>query len=266
MFPTSSSTFLVGRNARSAVVLIKLAVAYVTGIRGPNGNRFRSLRALICSAVVSGRRACRRRALPVALASWCWVLTACGSGARQDANEPSGHFPVQILAARFPASQRLAQRIDLVIAVRNSGDQTIPNIAVTITNPLYGTAVQAFSTYLAQPGLANHSRPVWIIIRPPGPCGFSCKSYGLGSAVTAYSNTWALGALHPGAVARFDWRLAAVKSGRYLVRYQIAAGLNGKAVAVRADGSRPAGTFVVTIRRAPPQLYVQPNGEVVTTS
>ncbi len=201
------------------------------------------------------------------LACWCAcaLLTACGSGARQDANEPRGSFPVQILAARFPASQRLAQRTDLLIAVRNSGTQTIPNIAVTITNPLYGTAVQAFSTWLAQPGLANHSRPVWIITRPPGRCGYSCESYGLGSAVTAYSNTWALGELRPGEVARFEWRLTAVQSGRYLVRYQVAAGLNGKAVAVLADGSRPAGTFIVSIRQTPPQLYVEPNGQVLTT-
>ena len=63
------------------------------------------------------------------------VLGACGGGARQDANEPSGIFPVAVPIASFPAFQRLAQRTHLVIAVRNAGSKTIPNVAVTITNP-----------------------------------------------------------------------------------------------------------------------------------
>jgi hypothetical protein len=191
---------------------------------------------------------------------------ACGGGARQDASEPSGTFPVQVTSASFPASQRLAERTRLVIAVRNtSTNKTIPNIAVTITNPRYGTSVQAFATYLDQPGLASHSRPIWIIDRPPGPCTFSCLAGGPGGAVTAYSNTWALGELAPGATARFEWGVTAVKSGTYRVRYEVAAGLNGKARAVLANGAIPAGTFLVTIHQAPAQSYVTGSGQVIKT-
>ncbi len=193
-------------------------------------------------------------------------LAACGSGARQDASEPTGNFPVEVTTASFPPSQRLAQNTHLVISVRNAGSKTIPNIAVTITNPRYGTEVQAFATYLNQPGLASHSRPVWIVDRPPGPCQYSCASGGPGGAVTAYSNTWALGALAPGQTARFDWRVTAVQPGRYRVHYEIAAGLNGKAKAVLADGSKPAGTFTVTINSAPQQSYVTDSGQVVKIS
>src|SRR5690242_12145901 len=53
-------------------------------------------------------------------------MTGCGGGgaeARQDANEPSGKFPVQVTAAKFPTEQRLAQTSDLVLGVKNTGDK-----------------------------------------------------------------------------------------------------------------------------------------------
>ena len=60
------------------------------------------------------------------------ALTGCGAGARQDVNEPDGNFTVAVRTATFPASQRLAQRTHLVIAVRNAGVTAIPDVAVTI--------------------------------------------------------------------------------------------------------------------------------------
>lgn len=193
------------------------------------------------------------------------TLAACGGGARQDATEPAGDFPVRVTAARFPGAQRLAQRTELVIVVRNAGRRTIPNISVTITNPRYGTAVQPFATFVQMRGLAKHSRPVWIVNQPPGPCGYSCKQGGLGGAVTATPNTWTLGALKSGASAKFSWGVTAVKPGTYAVRYRVAADLNGKARAVLANGSEPAGTFTIHISRSPPQEYVNGSGQVVTT-
>ena len=69
-------------------------------------------------------------ALVVAL---CTVgLAACGGGERQDANEPEGGFPVEITQAEFPAKQKLAQTTDLLLSVENTGDDTLPNLAVTI--------------------------------------------------------------------------------------------------------------------------------------
>ncbi len=209
---------------------------------------------------LSGRRlSCAVSAAVAAMLA----AAACGSGQRQDVNEPSGEFPVQVTTATFPSPQRLAQHTQLVISVRNTGGKTIPNIAVTITNPLYGTSVGAFATYLNMPGLASHSRPVWIVDRPPGPCLFNCDSGAPGGAVTAYSNTWALGALAPGATATFDWGVTAVAPGSYRVHYEVAAGLNGKARAVLQNGRRPAGTFRVTILTAPHQTYVTPSGQVI---
>lgn len=201
-----------------------------------------------------------------------FALAACGGGgADQSASEPKGSFPVQVATATFPASQRLAERTHLTIAVRNSGSETIPNVAVTICNVTcaypapkgQGADAAAFSEDLEQANLASPSRPIWIVDQPPGPCRFVCKSGGPGGAVTAYSNTWALGQLKPGATARFRWAVTAVKPGKHIVAWQVAAGLTGDAKAVLADGSAPQGRFKVTILSRPEQSYVTPSGKVV---
>lgn len=59
-------------------------------------------------------------------------LAACGGGERQDEGEPEGEFPVEIAAAEFPLRQDLAQRSDLLLTVENTGDEALPNLAVTI--------------------------------------------------------------------------------------------------------------------------------------
>lgn len=192
------------------------------------------------------------------------ALSACGGGGtEQSASEPAATFPVSVAVATFPTFQRLAQSSRMVIAVRNTGQRAIPDIAVTITDPPYGTTVQAFGRYLPQPGLASHSRPVWIVDRPPGPCTFSCLNGGPGGAVTAYSNTWALGQLAPGQTATFVWRVTAVVAGTHVVRYEVAAGLNGKAKAQLSSGAIPTGTFKVRIVQQPQQSYVNSKGQIV---
>ena len=55
-----------------------------------------------------------------------------------------------------------------------------------------------------------------------------------------------------------------VKAGTYTVHYEIAAGLDGKAKAVTADGEGPVeGEFVVTISSKPPRASVDGAGNVV---
>lgn len=175
---------------------------------------------------------------------------------------------MDVATATFPTSQRLAQHTHMVIAVKNSGSKAIPDIAVTITDPRWGTSIQAFAQHISMPGLASHSRPVWIIDHPPDPggkCGYSCAQGGPGGAATAYSNTWALGRLAPGQTAKFDWALTAVVPGKHVVHYRVAAGLNGKAKATVAGGGVPQGTFTVNVSRAPAQSYVSGSGQIVQT-
>lgn len=208
------------------------------------------------------------------------LLAACGSGQRQDAQEPSHNFKVSVTTASFPSAQRLSEHTHLVLGIRNDSGETIPDIAVTICNvtcaypapPGEGTSATAFSQNLQMPGLAHPSRPVWVVDRPPGPCNSGCEansssgSGGPGGAVTAYANTWALGALAPGRTATFDWAVTTVAPGHHVVAWEVAAGLNGKAKAVLADGSLPHGTFTVDVATAPAQTYVNNNGQIVTTA
>lgn len=223
--------------------------------------------------VAAALRACIWRSFGiVAGVAAALSMTACGAGQQQGASAPAGKFKVAISSATFPASQRLAQRTHLVIKVRNTGTRPIPNLAVTICNVTCaypapkgeGTSAQAFAQVLHQPYLANPSRPIWIVDRPPGPCLYSCRNGGAGAYVTAYSNTWALGhKLAPGRSATFDWGVTAVSAGRHVVAWALAAGLSGKAKAVLADGSQPGGTFAVHITSKPQQSYVNSAGKVV---
>ena len=201
------------------------------------------------------------------------VVAACGGGQTQASNEPKGKFPVAVDTASFPPAQKLAQKTHLVIAVRNTGHKPIPDVAVTICNVTCaypapkgeGTSAAAFGANISQPYVANPSRPVWIVDAAPGACRYSCQNGGPGAAVTAYANTWALGRLAPGHTARFDWAVTAVKAGRHVVAWEVAAGLNGRARAVLAGGGPPHGTFTVHVGSQPPQSYVNNNGQIVTT-
>jgi hypothetical protein len=208
------------------------------------------------------------------------ALTSCGGGARQDANEKAGIYHVNV-SSSFPSSQRLAQASHFLVNVKNVGKQTIPDVAVTICNTSCsyaatkstkpggeGTSVQAFASQLQMQGLASDSRPVWIVDEAPNPkgqCAYSCQQGGPGGAVTAYSNTWALGPLKPGESTTFDWKVTAVKSGSYTVAWEVAAGLNGKARARTAGGQLPSGKYAVKIDNAPEQSYVNDAGQVVKT-
>jgi len=221
------------------------------------------------------------RTLGVAGAGTALALSACGGGQNQAVNEPNGKFPVAVNTASFPASQSLSQHTHLVITVRNAGSKTIPDVAVTICNVTCaypapageGSSSSAFASDINQQDVANPSRPIWVVDRGPGACGFSCQSGGLGggggqgAGVTAYANTWALGKLAPGQTARFDWAVTAVQAGRHTVAWEVAAGLNGKAKAVNANGgTAPHGTFSVKVTSAPPQTYVNNNGQIETTT
>lgn len=188
-------------------------------------------------------------------------VTACGGGGeRQDADEPSGTYPVDVVRASFPAKQRLADQSLFRLTVRNAGDKTIPNLATTIQtgdddatgeSTAAGNA-QAFGEVSEQPGLADPSRPIWVL--DAGPRG----------SVTAYTNTWAVGRIRPGDERTMTWRVTAVRSGVYTIRYEVAAGLDGRARAVLAGGTRrPTGQFTVDISGEPADARVDDRGRVV---
>ena len=181
------------------------------------------------------------------------LVAGCGGGKRQDADEPSGTFKVDVVRASFPTHQRLADTAVMRVIVRNAGNETIPNIAVSVTDDAKGGP--GFSTRTEQAGQADPSRARWIVDR--GPAGGD----------TAYVSTWALGPLAAGKTRVFTWRVTATVAGSHTLRYRVAAGLNGKARAESAGGGDPSGTFKVNVSNRPRQATVDPNtGAVVDAS
>jgi hypothetical protein len=181
------------------------------------------------------------------------VAAGCG-GPRQDADEPSGEFPVQVLKASFPSSQRLSQNVEMNIRVRNVGSKTIPAIAVSLLDPKSKTASQAFSDTSSDAQLASSSRPIWILNK--GPKGGD----------TAFSNTWTLGQLRPRKTKTFTWAVSPARSGDYRILYRVAAGLDGKAKAVTPGSKKPVtGEFDIHVTQKPRQAKVTPAGKVVIT-
>ena len=193
------------------------------------------------------------------LAGLCSLAAAgaigCG-GERQDENEPDASYDVEVVEAKFPERQRLAQKSDLVITVRNDDAETIPNIAVT---------VNGFYRRMDNDQLADPNRPVFLIDGEPREFGGypDIKVAGPEGGTTALVNTWALGELEPNAERTFRWKVTAVKAGPFEVDYSVAAGLQGKAKAVGAGGAQPGGRFAGTITSKPPASRIAADGVTV---
>jgi hypothetical protein len=171
------------------------------------------------------------------------TAAGCGSGERQDADEPAGSYRVDVVHTRFPERQRLAQRTELTISVRNAGPRPVPNLAVT---------VDALSRRSQETGLADAARAVWVVDREPA------------GGTTAYRNTWSLDDVPPGATRTFTWRVTAMAPGRHELTYRVAAGLDGRAKAVTRDGRPPQGKLTVNVSARPARERVDPeSGDVV---
>jgi len=172
---------------------------------------------------VEGPRALRLIAAPAA-ALVVLGTAACGGGASQGADEPSGTYRVAIVRSSFPTRQHVAAPTRLVIDVRNTGRKTVPDVAVTVDDP----------------------------DGPPE------------GSTTAYTDTWALGPLAAGETKRFVWRLTPVQPGTHRLRYRVAAGLAGQAKAVLAGDRVPERELTVRISGRPASARVDPEtGAVV---
>ena len=198
-----------------------------------------------------------------------FALAACGGGEeRQDAGEQAGDYPVDVAEARFPARQRLAETSDLRLAIENVGGETVPDLAVTIWTG-DEKAQGSFNVNIDQPNVSDPSRPVWILehaypkLAPPGVRPADLDSEPTAGAEAAQTDTFSFGPVDPSESKDIVWRLTPVMAGTFTVHYQIAAGLQGKARAVTADGNPVEGEFVVTISDAPPRARVDARGRAV---
>jgi len=190
------------------------------------------------------------------------ALGACGGESSSDANEPAGKYPVRVTNVEFPARQFLGQTSLLRLGVRNTGSETIPALIVnfSVAGPDGQASTFPFTRRDPQPGLAQPDRPVWrLALRYPKFAG----SAEPGGAETSNPKTFDFGELKPGATANVAWKLSAVRTGRYLLRFVVDAGLGDQVKAVTAGGSEPGGSIAARIVSKTPDKVVNDNGEVV---
>ena len=193
------------------------------------------------------------------------VLAGCGGGEKSGAqfdNEPAGDYPVEVLSADFPAKQTIAETYDLELAVRNSGDKTIPAMAVTINLPGEDSTL-AFAYRDDQVGLAQPQRPVWVLEEGyPKLAG----TVGRGGTGTANKRTFNFGEVEAGDTAEMVWRVTAVKPGAHKLSYEVYAGLSGESNALDAAGEPPTGVLPSFISAKPVLTKIDENGKVVPLS
>ncbi len=160
-----------------------------------------------------------------------------------------GTYTVDIPSASFPALQRLNSNSEMRVAVRNTGDRTIPNVAMSVSTNNEGTSAPAFAKRDPQRGLASPYQPVWVV--DVGPI----------NGDTALANTATLGPLEAGATKTFIWRVHPVRTGDFTLQWKVAAATLGGEVQF-ASGKPAKGEFAVTIDGQPAQATVKPDGLV----
>jgi hypothetical protein len=243
-------------------------------------------RALGESGTSAGRLRLRGPAARIAIGftalSLAAAIAGCGGGQRQDATGPSGNFAVEVTKAKFANHQKLADSGYLQLAIENAGDQTVPDLTVTINtvaegqpnikSPSYstGSGQGSFNVRVDDPNLAFPFRPVWVleqdypkVIKPGQPLKQLAKTPTSGAA-SAATDTFQFGAVKPGDSKNMVWRVTPVRTGTYTVHYEVSASITGKAKAVTPDGGPVRGEFVATISGKPPQSCVTGGGKVTT--
>ena len=168
--------------------------------------------------------------LATPLLALAFIAAGCGDSSDEKDSLSNKVWRVEIVEAEFPLKQRLGDNVGFKIEVRNVGEDTIPNLAVTIDGLNYRST---------ETGLADPERPIWVVNRPPP------------GSESADVNTYKLGQLEPGKTVKAVWRLSAVVAGSHTVKYKVAGDLQGKSKTLLLDGSAPEGAFVVTVSDRP---------------
>jgi len=204
----------------------------------------------------------RVAALGFAVGAMAATLAACGGDSGTESSEPSAAYPVEVTEASFPAEQRLGETSLLRLGIRNSGEETMP--ALTVTIGVVGeegrNSALPFGVRDPAPELANADRPVWVLAATYPRFAGSPEP---GGATTSNPKTFDFGPLGPGETTDVVWKLSAVRAGKFTIAYSVGAGFGGAATAETADGEEPGGTFVAEITAALPETEVNDKGEIV---
>jgi hypothetical protein len=175
-----------------------------------------------------------------------FAISGCGGGERRDAGVADDVYSVDVVRAQFPARQHLADKPTFVMSVRNTGERTIPNLAVTL---------RGFFRRGGGPAQADSRELVWVVDEAPV------------NSVTAIQDTWTGGALRPGATRTMRWHVTPVLAGIHRLYYSVAPDLVGSARIRATGGVRARGIFTVRVDSNPPYTRVNPRtGDVTSAS
>lgn len=190
------------------------------------------------------------------------LLGACGGGDSSTVDEPTGAFQVKVTEAKFPTQQQLGQTSLLQLGIRNTGERTVPGLAVTFTvgGERGESSSLPFGINDPQPELAQADRPVWVLSSTYPRLQGSADP---GGASTSSRKTFAFGPLEPGETTKAVWKLSAVRAGKFTLLYRIDAGFGGEAKAETNGGVAPGGSFSTEITERLPDTEVTDNGEIV---
>jgi len=213
------------------------------------------------------------------------AAAGCGSGDRQDEDEPKGEFPVEVVSATFPKEQKLAKDSKMEIVVRNAGTKEIPVISVTVECPGQkqdeganrsggsggsasgaGSQGGGFNYRSTFPGVADPSRPQFVVNTIPTR---TPRNYDRGrldplERSSAYVSTYPLGKLAANREVTFEWDVTAVRAGPYKICWKVNAGLDGKAKAVPPqDGGPISGQFAGEVDDKAPDARIADDGRTI---
>jgi hypothetical protein len=196
------------------------------------------------------------------VAALAGTLAACGGESSSGDAEAGGEYAVKVVRAEFPTEQKLGETVLLRLGVRNTGDQAVPALTMTISvgGRQGRTSSLPFTIHDPQPGLAQPDRPVWVLAATYPRLAGSSEP---GGAQSANQKTFNFGRLGPDDTVEAVWKLSAVKEGRFPLLYSVDAGLGGEAKAVTGGGTQPGGSFAVEISSVPQDVEVTDSGQVV---
>lgn len=165
---------------------------------------------------------------------------------QQSKNGPP-FYQIELDQSEFPVEQKAGNAKLLKLGWRNYGDTTAPNLAVTFSTTRGQSSIVGKERDSPAPAFATaKGGPVWKLLpgfpRPAG--GSESKAIG---GLTPDGKTFYFGPLAPGEARYFIWKLRALHSGTYTLKYQATGDLNEKSITESPFGVPPGAWFSARI-------------------
>lgn len=156
-------------------------------------------------------------------------------------------YQIELLESKFPVWQRLGNAKLLKLGWRNYGETTVPNLAVTFSTTRGQSSIEGKERDSPAPAFSTlKGGPVWKLLPGfPRPAGGS-ESDVIGS-LTPDGKTFTFGPLAPGEAKHIVWKVRAVHTGTYTLKYGATGDLSEKSITESPFGVPPGAWFSARI-------------------